>query len=306
MIKKILLYFFILLLLAVIVIFSIPVKKKSFSEYYQENDKIKASLFQFRDYPKKTISYKGNDWEYLSIGNGQRHVLFLHGMGGAYDIWFQQIEELKDDFHIISLTLPSVNSLSDATNGILQILNEENIKKVSIVGSSMGGYIGQYFFKKYPERLEKIVLGNTFPPNEFYQKQNGKMRTIVPYLPEWIIMSNFRKNAAEKVFPASENSKLLEAYLLEQYSGLMTKEQFIGRFDIVLESFMVDKKNVAENIPMLIIESDNDPLVNESLRNQLKETYIQAEVFTFSGKGHFPYLNRPKDYNHALIQFLNK
>ncbi|MGB5555983.1 MAG: alpha/beta hydrolase [Flavobacteriaceae bacterium] len=304
MIKKTILYFFAFLLLATIVLFSIPVKTQSFSEYYQNNDDIQKSLLSFREYPTKTISYNNNEWDYISIGNGPKHLLFLHGMGGAYDIWFQQIEKLKDSFHIVSLTMPTVHSLSDATDGIIQILNKENIEKVSIIGSSMGGYIGQYFLKKHPDRLNKMVLGNTFPPNKFYQEENGKMRKIIPFLPEWFVMSEFRKNASKNVIPASENSKLVEAYLFEQYSGLMTKQQFIGRFDMVLEYFELSKTADSQSIPKLIIESDNDPLVNEDLRNELKSNYPEAEIFTFSGKGHFPYLNRPNNYNDILLKFL--
>ena len=119
----------------------IPVKQNDFTAYYPQEDHIKESLFQFRTHPTKTISHDGRDWDYLSIGEGPKHLLFLHGMGGAYDIWFQQIEALTDSFHIISLTLPEVNSLSDASSGILEILNEEDIDQVNLIGTSMGGYI---------------------------------------------------------------------------------------------------------------------------------------------------------------------
>lgn len=300
MIKKILIYFIVILIVGVIALFAIPQKKKSFSEYYQEDDAIKKSLIQFRQYPTQKVLYNNKEWEYLSIGTGKKHLLFLHGMGGSYDIWFQQVEALKDSFHIISITLPEVNSLEEASKGILKILKEENIEKLSIIGTSMGGYIAQYFWTKHPDYLEKIVLGNTFPPNDVYEKQNGKIRKVLPFVPEWLIMSEFRKNASKNVVSASENSKLVEAYLLEQYSGIMTKKQFLGRLDIVLEPFEIGKNG---EIPVLIIESDNDPLVNENLRRQLKETYRHSQIYTFSKKGHFPYLNNAKDYNSLLLQF---
>ena len=79
------------------------------------------------------------NWEYLSIGEGKEHLFFLHGMGGSYDIWWQQIEMLKNEFHIISLTLPEVYSLEDAVEGILKILEKEGVEKITIIGSSMGG-----------------------------------------------------------------------------------------------------------------------------------------------------------------------
>ena len=305
MMKKVLLYFLLFLMLLIGVLYMIPVRQNDFTAYYPNEDPIKESLFQFRTHPTKTLSHDSRNWDYLSIGEGSEHLLFLHGMGGAYDIWFQQIEALADSFHIISLTLPEVNSLSAASSGILKILNEEKIDQVSLIGTSMGGYIAQYFLEEHSDRLAKIVLGNTFPPNEVFQQENGGMRKLVPLFPEWLVMSTFRNNVAENVLPSSEHSKLVEAYLLEQYSGLMTKEQFIGRFDIVLEQFDTDKSKGDHPVPMLIIESDNDPLVNEDLRGELKEMYQDAEVFTFTQKGHFPYLNQAQTYNEVLRHFLN-
>ena len=52
-------------------------------------------------------------------------------------------------------------------------------------------------------------------------------------------MKTFRNNVSEKVVPTSENSNLVEAYLHEQYSGIMSKKQFIGRFDIVLDLSLI-------------------------------------------------------------------
>ncbi|MEO0571241.1 MAG: alpha/beta hydrolase [Bacteroidota bacterium] len=293
------------ILILIIGFYSIPVKKKSFSEYYQGDNGIQELLSNFRERPLQSLRYQNKAWHYVSLGKGKKTLLFLHGMGGAYDIWFQQINELKTDFKIISLTLPTVHSLEEAANGIIQVLNEEDIKKVCFIGTSMGGYIGQYFLDKHPDRLEKIVLGNTFPPNGFFIKQNGGMRKIVPFLPEWLVMDNFRKNASTNVIPSSENSKLVEAYLLEQYSGLMSKRQFIGRFDIVLEHFEMNNNSNVRYIPKLIIESDNDPLITKELRQLLKENFKEAEVFTFSEKGHFPYLNQPKNYTRVLFDFLS-
>lgn len=304
MIRKILLVLSTTLLIGLAILFSIPTKQKTFAEYFQGDQNVEKSLDDFRKYPMSSITQGETKWDYLSVGEGKKHLLFIHGMGGAYDIWFQQIEALKDGFHIVSITVPNVNSLSTAAGGIIAILDKEQIEKVSIIGTSMGGYIGQFFMKEFPERLDKIVLGNTFPPNQFYREQNGKMRNLVPLMPEWYVMANFRKNAEKTVFPASENSELVSAYLLEQYSGLMSKEQFIGRFDMVLEYFDAESGPVSRSIPKLIIESDNDPLVSETLRTELKEKFKEAEVFTFTGKGHFPYLNKADQYISVLKKFL--
>lgn len=302
--KKALRIFFFLLLLGLLVFYLIPVKQQSFDALYTGDPAVARSLAAFRQIPLKKVSHNGHDWPYLVTGSGPETLVFLHGMGGAYDIWWQQIGTLQADFRIISLTLPAVSSLEEAAGGIDAILEAEGVDRFNLLGTSMGGYITQYYLSTHPGRLEKVIFGNTFPPNEIYRRENGGLRKLVPWLPEWLVMQQFRANISKTVSPASGHSPLVEAYLLEQYSGLMSKKQFIGRFDIVLDSFAIALDPEQDRVPKLIIESDNDPLVPPELRTRLKEAYPGAQVHTFSGTGHFTYLNEPEAYTGVLRQFL--
>ncbi|MCB0629246.1 MAG: alpha/beta hydrolase [Saprospiraceae bacterium] len=301
---KILSYIFLFLLVIAIIIYLLPVNKQTFDQLYQGDASIKKSLAEFRKIPTKELQIDDTDWTYLNTGNGPNTLLFLHGMGGAYDIWWQQIEALKADFRIISITLPEVHSLAEAVHGLEAILDREGIDKVTIIGTSMGGYIAQYFLQQHPQRLNKLVLGNTFPPNDILKAKNEGLRKKIPYIPEWIIMREFRNNVSEVVVPASENSELVEAYLHEQYSGYMSKSQFIGRMDVVLDHFQPNFSIAQIGIPKLIIESDNDPLITPELRKALRELYPEAYVYTFHDKGHFSYLNASEEYTDTLRAFL--
>ncbi len=281
-----------------------PNPKKTFGELYNGDVQMVKSLETFRKIPLSSIMVNEVTWNYLSTGKGKETILFLHGMGGAYDIWFQQINALKNDYRIISPTYPAVNSVAEMVYAISKILEKEKIKKVYIVGSSLGGFVAQHFTATYPEKVERVVIGNTFPPNDIFKKENeGKMK-VASYLPEWLLMKMFRKNLLEVVIPASGNSELTKAYLLEQDFGLMSKQQFLARGNCVMDKFEApDFKTL--RIPVMIIDADNDPLINVAMREKLKETYPTAGTHTFLQKGHFPYLNAPKEYTMYIKDFLN-
>jgi pimeloyl-ACP methyl ester carboxylesterase len=116
----------------------------------------------------------------------------------------------------------------------------------------------------------------------------------LPFLPEWLVIDVLRGSFASSVYPASGNDELTLAFLNEIGYGRMRKAQVVGRFHGVVEKFDAPDLSTL-NIPVLIIEADNDPLVELTLREQLKELYPSAEVHTFSNVGHFPYLNRLKN-----------
>lgn len=82
----------------------------------------------------------------------------------------------------------------------------------------------------------------------------------------------------------------------------MSKTQFIARYRCIIEKLPV--KPVQR--PVLIIESENDPLVKPALRQQLKSLYPQAEVHTFKDARHFPYLNQPEAFTRLLREFVSK
>ncbi len=302
--RKPLVLLVVFLLLAALYLY--PTPNHSFRELYKGSDNnVVAGLDSIRALPSKSISNEGRQWNYLSTGDGKESILFLHGMAGGYDIWWQQINALKSEYRVITLTYPPANSLHEMGEAVIKILDAENIGATNVLGSSLGGYFTQYLKTTYPNRFKKAVFANTFPPNDIYKEKNETMATLARYLPDWAVMIAFRGNLREKVLPASENSLLAEAYLLEQSYGGMSKQQFLARYNCVVDQFIPAIELTASD-DILIIESDNDPLIFPELRQKLKELYPSAQVFTFHNKGHFPYLNETEQYNTLIAEFFNQ
>lgn len=257
------------------------------------------SLAEFRTEHRLRGLRVGEVWPYLSFGTGERAVVFLHGMAGAYDIWWQQLEALSDVFRVVSFTYPAVPDLAGLRRGIMAILDAENIDRFTVVGSSLGGYLAQYLVATDGGRIDRAVFGNTFPPNELLRAENGRRAALGRLLPEAVVMAAFRRNVAREIVPAAGGSPLVRAYLFEQ-SREMSKAQFLARYRCVIDPF----EPVEPAIPHLIIESDNDPLISRELRERLRRAYPRAAVHTFHNTGHFTYLNEPDAYTGVLAEFL--
>lgn len=284
-----------------------PGPKTTYEEVYAQVDtETVTSLLNFREqHPPETIGVNGMPWEYASLGEGEETVLFLHGMTGAYDIWWRQTEMLKEDYRLISVTYPPLDSLEEMAAGIMTILDHEGVDQVNVVGSSLGGYLAQYLVAKHPDRILRAVFANTFPPNDLLAEQNRTIGALLPYLPEWLVMSVLRNSFRESIYPASGYNELVLAYLQEIAYGRMSKSDVIGRYRCVIEPF--EPAHVeAMGLPVLIIEASNDPLVEPILREQLKETYPTAKAISLGDVGHFPYLNEPEEFALQLRRFLEE
>jgi pimeloyl-ACP methyl ester carboxylesterase len=294
------------LALVLLGVYAFPIPKASFRVIYSRvPEAVATALSSFRRrYPLKRFNSGRITWRYYDAGAGEEVMVFLHGMGGSADIWFQQIEALKDRFRCIAVTYPPLPNLDLLRFGILGILDQERISRAHLVGSSMGGYLAQFIASKNPTRIRKVVLGNTFPPNNVIPKRARMGVMVLPWVPEWAIMAGMRRNARRVLFPAAGNSELVNAYLYEQTCGLMRKPDVIARCACLCQAFAptdLDKLG----IPAFIIEADNDPMVDVRLREMLKAVYPPTAVKTFRLAGHFPYLNRPAEYTEALAEFLS-
>ncbi|HSF82736.1 MAG TPA: alpha/beta hydrolase [Anaerolineales bacterium] len=292
-------------LLAIVGVYLYPAPETPPGELYTQVDPgLTASLRAFRsEHPPQAISVNGVEWEYVALGQGQEAILFLHGMTGAQDIWWRQIEALQSSYRIISVTYPAVDSLDELAQGVLAILQKEGLNRANIVGSSLGGYLAQYLVAKYPQLVLRAVFANTFPPNDLIAAQYRTVGAILPFAPEWVVMAVLRASFKSMIYPAAGNDELTLAYLLEISYGRVGKAQVAGRYQCVIERFDPPDMS-ALSIPVLILEASNDPLVQQELREQLRQTYHSAQVVNMGAVGHFPYLNRPDQYTCWLREFL--
>ena len=275
-----------------------------FQHLYADVDpRITQSLQNFRETnPLKQLVIEGVPWEYLTVGEGENTVLFLHGMAGAYDIWWQQIEALRQRYKVISVTYPIVDSLEALLAGIHSILDHHGVEHYSVVGTSLGGYLAQYLIARQPERIRCAIFANTYPPNDILARRTRGAPILLRFAPNALIRLGMDINTRLSLYPASGRSEILKAYLLEG-ARAMRRDLFISRYHCVIEYF--DPRPSDRPTPsLLIIEAQNDPLISPELRRRLKQTYPMAQVHTFGDVGHFSYLNKPEAYTEVLERFL--
>lgn len=297
--------FLLVLVLLLLLIYLWPTRSPSFESLYAQVDPAQVQAFQaFRSrHPTRQMVVDGKSWEYLVAGNPRGEaVLFLHGMSGAADIWWQQILALEETHRVIAVTYPAVDTLEGLEKSVLEILDREGVRQTNVVGTSLGGYLAQFLAARHPERVLRLVLGNTFPPNDILAEQNRTIGALLPFLPDWLVLRFMRQSVERSVYPASGYDAFTRAYLLEMNYGRVHKADVLARYRCVIQKFPTPDLPM----PVLIFESDNDPLLDEAVRAMLKDAYPVAEVYTFHAAGHFPYLNHATDYNRVLITFLER
>ncbi|MBZ9810014.1 alpha/beta fold hydrolase [Mesorhizobium sp. BR1-1-9] len=100
-------------------------------------------------------------------GVGSKTIVLLHGFGGSHDVWREVISLLPPSVrtlaydlpgHGLSLDFPSAGPAKVAANAILGDLSARAIKRVHLVGHSMGGAVAALMALAEPAKVASLTL----------------------------------------------------------------------------------------------------------------------------------------------------
>lgn len=116
-----------------------------------------------------------DELHFTAAGNSRLPaIIFLHGFMGSAEDWAPVVERLKEHYYCLAIDLPghgkslslSSRKLYDMPRTaalVVELLERLKVKRVSLVGYSMGGRLGLYLALKHPSRFQKVVLESASP-----------------------------------------------------------------------------------------------------------------------------------------------
>lgn len=102
-----------------------------------------------------------------TIGEGDRHLVLLHGWGLNAEVWRYTAERLAPQFCLHLVDLPGYGrsegfgamTLEEMADAVLAVMPE----KASLVGWSLGGLVATQIALSAPERVEKLITVASSP-----------------------------------------------------------------------------------------------------------------------------------------------
>ncbi len=244
---------------------------------------------------------------YIKSGKGSP-VMLVHGYGENKQVWSAILKHLPKKFQYLMPDLPGFGeqevvdpvSMSYFADYLNNILIREKIKKVCLLGHSMGGYIAMAFAEKYPEKLNAIGLLHSHVFADTPEQIPARKKAI-----EFIQRngaSNYLKDFVKNLFAGATNKKIIERHLKTiaetPPKGLTSSLQaMIERNDT-----SATLKNV--DFPVLFIFGRQDKLM--PLEKVLKQCELPARsmVEILENAGHQGMLEEPKKFAKAVGDFL--
>lgn len=255
----------------------------------------------------KTILYKNTKISYSDSGIGNTIVL-LHGFLENKKMWLEYSNLFSEKYRVVAIDLLGhgesdclgyVHKMEDNAGVVNEVLEHLNIEKATIVGHSMGGYVGLAFAELYPEKIQKLVLLNSTSKEDSAEKKLNRTRAIKAVKQNYV---NFVSLAIANLF--SENNRIRLAEEIEKVKTEALKTPLQGI--IASQEGMKIRKDreelVRKNLfPILLILGKKDPVLNyEESLSQIEDT--TAELVSFED-GHMSQIENKEALKTILLDF---
>lgn len=295
-----------------------------------------APLFPAADYgdPDPTPTWMTIDWRrhlhrvelpgvevnYAEMGAGEA-VLFIHGLGGCWRNWLENLPHFGEHYRAIAVDLPGFGdspmpewevSMPAYGRLIHDFCDTLGIERVAaVVGNSMGGFVATEAVIERPERFERLVLVSAAGISLAEAKGRrfeAAARTINAAAPFFAIDHDLlvkrplgRKLLFGRVIRRPE--KLRPELLAEQVDPGLSSDGFVPALASMV-GYDTRQRLAEIEVPTLIVWGLSDRIVPVEAALGYHRLIPRSRLEIFERTGHVPMLERPGRFNALLDEFL--
>ena len=249
---------------------------------------------------------------FTQIGTGDL-VIFIHGIGGNKENWYQNMEVLSKTFNVVALDLRGYSesedflgpmNFSDVADDIQRLVLFLGEKKCHVVGLSMGAQISLYFYEKYPDLTQSLVLCDApLGFQDFTESEREKfIRLRRKPIEDGTDLKTMAINIADTLIGKKSN-KLAYDQLVESMVKLR-KETYLKAIDTFVKS---DHYNIFPklDIPVLLLVGELDNLTPVSMAKEISRKIGGSILKIISNAGHLSNIENPGEFNKVVLGFLS-
>lgn len=246
---------------------------------------------------------------YETHGQGPALVL-VHAISAGADMWRAQVERFAVDHQVIVFDARGVGrsgpirgwrSIRDRmSDDIAHLLDHIGHRRAAVCGVSFGGVIAQHFAARYPDRVERLAIVDSYSdtrpltPGRALWLMSVYAGSVSNFLPArvlaWIMRRQYRRwpEAAELLAGAVGNLRPLDAFKTRGAITLVNYLPALNRADY----------------PVLGVVGESSWLRSQTFMEELTSAVPRAQLVRVADSYDPTPLCRPEIFNEILAAFL--
>ncbi len=238
-------------------------------------------------------------FSYCEQGKGENIVL-LHGLFGALSNFNDLIRNFSPHYRVLIPLLPLFEMEMDKTTITAMVdfvetfVQHKNLKKMHLIGNSLGGHVAQIYTLQHPEKVSTLTLTGS---SGLFENSLGE---TYPRKSDYA----FVKKKTEETFydPAMATQELVD----EVYEIVNNRDKVI-RMVVMAKSAL--RHNLREELPNIqqptcLIWGKNDNITPAFVGEEFHQRLPDSELHIIENCGHAPMMEKPREFNSILERFL--
>jgi pimeloyl-ACP methyl ester carboxylesterase len=254
------------------------------------------------------FEHQGRSLHYLQRGRGEPLIL-IHGLGSSGADWALQAASLEAQFRLIVPDLPGSGHsdplcaparIEDMAAALWALCDHLDVKRVNVVGFSLGGAVGMEMALQRPEGVRRLALINSLATYKLDHWRKWLEAALTLVLVPLIGMPRAARLGANRLFPMPWQHSLRERAVAAFSAVPVTHYLDTGR--ALLRWSAIGRLNrLKARALMIAAENDFTPLAEK----RALAAHIGAQLLVVRGSRHGTPFDSVRATNAALLAMLN-
>ncbi|OFY83726.1 MAG: alpha/beta hydrolase [Bacteroidetes bacterium RIFCSPLOWO2_12_FULL_35_15] len=249
---------------------------------------------------------------YRKSGQGQP-LIILHGLFGQCDNWntlAKQFAENGFEVYCVDQRNHGLSPHSDVWNyqvmseDILELINDNQLQNVILLGHSMGGKVAMQFAVDHEQLLDKLIVVDIAP--KYYSMHHQQVLEALQSVDFDKVKS---RKEAEEILSKFISDFGTKQFLLKNLYW-KTETELAWRFN--LKVIVEQIENVGEalitntscTVPALFIRGEKSNYILDEDIHSIQDIFPHFELTTIADAGHWVHAEKPKEFFDFVIRFL--
>ena len=251
------------------------------------------------------------DYFFKKKENNLVPIVFVHGIGLNKDIWYPQVNFFKDysivTYDLIGHGKTPLNKIQlnfqDFVKQLLNLINELELKKIHLVGFSLGALISRHFAAEHGDRLSSLNLHASIYKRSIEQKRvvENRFELLKTDRPASKDRSIRRWFTAEYIKNNPEMYKTIYSMLDGN-----NPENFLKAYKLFVYYQDDDEMLKKINTNTLVSTGQNDVGSTKEMAINLSENIKNSKYAEIGNGKHLCSIECADDYNKILENFIDK
>jgi 3-oxoadipate enol-lactonase len=235
-------------------------------------------------------------------------VVLSNSLGTTLAMWEPQLPALAEHFAVLRYDhpghgagrgAPAARSVEALARGLLAVLDERGLERVSFCGLSLGGAVGMWLALYAPERIDRLALACTsarFGTPENWRKRAATVRAEgMDAVADGILALWFTPQTHR------ERPELVRAYRAMMVSA--DPEGYAACCEALAGWEPGDGLNGIQ-APTLVIAGSEDPATPPAQAEAIRDRIPGARLHVLEGAGHLANIEQPDAFSRLLLEHL--